>query len=522
MINKISKMFITIIIIISAILMGSPLKSNIEIANSLIILLAICYGISKFRNKKLIINKLDVFVMVLSFSSLIPLMFNSYISLEETILSVFQYMAMLSIYFLVKDLKSTWINNSILIGCLIIFILGIDNLTTNIFETSLLKLGVLHYKNGENRFIANLGYANSAAVIMAISFFISRIKQENNLGKWFADFVAFGSLIGIILSVSKGTILCFAFFVILYVLLMKNKRLDTIINLLIIVFWSFTYVLIFKRLLLTEKYIIIWLLIPVIGFGNCLLLHYSYVIKKYIEKIKTISIIFVSLILAVVLIILFIVGLNQKVPLTMFMTDKGTSQIVHTISNIKGDSIYDFVFYISSKSQLENGFIIRIDEENKYNQKIESHKIEIGTFKGKKELNILTNKDTSRIKIYFERREKENEAYLTIEKLTINNKEIGLNYKYLPMQLVDVLKSITTSNKSVWERGVFIQDSIKLVFKYGLLGIGGNGWNYTYGLVQEYAYQTSEAHCYYTQIIIQNGILGGIGIIRYYCYFNLL
>lgn len=517
--NRILNLTLCIIIILSAFLIGSSLKSNIEVVNSIIALLTICCVLF-YGKDKILTNKIDIFVILFTVSSTIPYIFKTYISLEQTILAIFQSISIMCAYFMVKQVKTEskniWIENAILLGSLIIFILGIDELTTNFFRNFLTNIGILHFINGEERFIANLGYANSAAIVMAISYFISMYKRNTNkFSKIFSDFVGFFCIVGIILSASKGTIICFSVFFIIYIILIKEKekRIDVTVNSIITAIISVIYVLIFRKFRAIENYSIIWLLLPIFGIINALLLNFSSKINKYLYKIKSKHIIIAIIVIAVIAIIVFAIGLNLKEPLTMYTTDKGSSKKSIWIENTSGNAVYNIVFDISAKTNIDDGFEIHIEEENQYDQMIESHIIKFGTYTGLNQISIFTNKDTDTIKINFLRKEKEKDAELTINKLTINDKEIGLNYKYLPTQLVNTLEKVTMSNKTVWERGVFIQDGIKLAIKYGIFGVGGNSWNYTYGTVQEYAYTTKHSHCFYTQVMIENGILGEIAVI---------
>ena len=140
-VNKILTICIIVILIISAIFIGGPLKNNIEIINAIISIIAILYVIwkTKKENKKIITNKIDIFVLIFMFSSCIPLIFNTYISLDSTVLSLYQTISATAIYFLSKQIKLetnnkyNFIEFGIILSSLIVFIIGIDNLTSNVF-----------------------------------------------------------------------------------------------------------------------------------------------------------------------------------------------------------------------------------------------------------------------------------------------------------------------------------------------------------------------------------------------------
>ena len=60
--NRILNLTLCIIIILSAFLIGSSLKSNLEVVNSIIALLTICCVLF-YGKDKILTNKIDIFVM---------------------------------------------------------------------------------------------------------------------------------------------------------------------------------------------------------------------------------------------------------------------------------------------------------------------------------------------------------------------------------------------------------------------------------------------------------------------------
>ena len=217
--QKILLVITVLVLILSTILVGLPIRNNIEIINCILAIVAIIYIIIKLKNKTPIItNTLDVFVIVLMFSCVIPLIFNTYISLEETVLNIFMYISMTSIYFIAKELISSnkkeknirVIIVTLIICGIILFIFGIDNLTTNIFEKILSTLRIPQFKNGEQRLISSLGYANSLGIIMAMNYLLSinlYVKEKNRYLKIFGGSTSYVFLSGLLLTQSKGSML---------------------------------------------------------------------------------------------------------------------------------------------------------------------------------------------------------------------------------------------------------------------------------------------------------------------------
>ena len=519
-VNKILTICIIVILIISAIFIGGPLKNNIEIINAIISIIAILYVIwkTKKENKKIITNKIDIFVLIFMFSSCIPLIFNTYISLDSTVLSLYQTISATAIYFLAKQIKLetnnkyNFIEFGIILSSLIVFIIGIDNLTSNVFIKKLHDIGIPYYINTEDRMIANLGYANSTAIILAISTFISlglSLNKEKILPKAFYGTLVFCYIVGIGLTKSKATILCFAVFFILYLICMKgrNKRQEAMLDLIATGIGTIVYIVLFEKLRILEDYKMLWILIPIQGIINGLFWIVIAEINKYLEKIK-IKYMLISLgILIISGIGILIWVFKQTEALVIFTLDKGNDEVIHYIYNIDGNKEYELEFDIFARTYVKNNYKIQIEEENMYDQRVEAHLEKFDNFEGIKVFKFKTNEDTEKLKVKFIRTNPETNVGLKVNKLTINGEEIILKYKYFPTSLVNLLKQINIKNKGAWERGVFILDGIKIAKDNFLLGAGGNAWNYLYGGVQSYAYVAPQSHCFYTQVIIENGII---------------
>lgn len=524
--EKILLGIVILVLILSTILVGLPIENNIEIINCILAIVGLIYAIIKLIKKTPIItNTLDVFVIVLMFSCSIPLIFNTYISLEETVLNIFSYISMVSIYFIVKELmnseqKRKYIRVIIIaeIVCgIILFIFGIDNLTTNIFENFLSNIGLPKFKNGEERLISSLGYANSLGILMAMNYLLSiniYVKEKNKSLKIFIGSTSYIFLSGLLLTESKGSILTFGVIYIIYLILNKKaKEKAQIFQITIIsIITSFSYYLIFSKFNNNEY--IVWINIILLYLITVLflwlILKTTRKMQKIIKKIKIKEFIFVVSLIIIAFMMIFIIALQFTQPLILFKNNE-EGETRRVIRNINSNGIYDISFNISATtSSNDNVYTINIDEENKYDQVIDTHKIEVGKYEGEKNIKILTGEDTKKLTLRFNKTISENNGELVIKKFKINGKEIPLEYKFIPMSLISNIQSLNLSNKNVWERGVFIIDGIKLASQNWLTGIGGNGWEEGYKTVQSYNYNARESHCYITQLWIENGIIAVI------------
>ncbi|MCI9247111.1 MAG: hypothetical protein HFJ30_08440, partial [Clostridia bacterium] len=106
---------------------------------------------------------------------------------------------------------------------------------------------------------------------------------------------------------------------------------------------------------------------------------------------------------------------------------------------------------------------------------------------------------------------------LTVKNLKVNQKEIPLEYKYLPTALVEKVKNISINYKTSRERIEMIKDALELSTQKILTGAGGGAWQYKYKEVQDYEYESKILHSYPAKIALEFGVIGiiayvGIGI----------
>ncbi len=462
---KVLKILGLIIIVCSFILVGTPIKYNCLELNIIITLIGTMVMLYKIaiKKEKLINKKIDIVVLVFCISPLIPLIFKSYSNLEDTIILLIKNISIYSIYYIVKQIiikneenKKIFINTIIASG-VILAIIGIEELTCGIIYENLKIIGIPHVMNIEHRMFSSLGYANSFAIIMAIDILLclNRFKEHKII--YGILIIIFGTCL--ILTYSRGVLIMFTILYLLYLFLIKRNTIKL----------------------------------------------------KYIIMLMIIILLFI---------IFYIIGINLDVPLEIFKNGESNNQIRRNILNVGKNKEYTFVFDIQAKSSFINtkNYTITIREENKYYDKIEEHKIEIGNEKGKKEIKFTTSSETVDIVIFFNSSSKKFQQGLTINSLQINGEKFPLNYAYLPVKLVEKIQSISSTQKSSWERGVYFIDSLKIIRNNIFFGTGGRGWLYNYEDVQSYYYESTESHSFISQTFIETGIIGFISLMTIILY----
>ena len=89
---------LTIIILLSSCLIGTPLvENNVQLIYIIAGIFSIAYFVYQIvKKKKIEINKIDIIVIMLAFSTFIPLISQKFVSLTETIHGIIKYFCILN------------------------------------------------------------------------------------------------------------------------------------------------------------------------------------------------------------------------------------------------------------------------------------------------------------------------------------------------------------------------------------------------------------------------------------------
>ena len=526
--EKIIVILISILLTISSGLLinSNPQYIYLRILGYGIIIIYLIIKLIQKKPIKIIKNKLDICVILLVISTMIPILFNTYVSLIGTIQTILQYIYVLGIYIILREIttKEKGINkiisNTLIITTIIQILIGIDDITTKCLTNILKFTGIDSFLNGEDRLISIFGYSNTLAAYIASILFLNineYLKQENKQIKIIYKTITYLFIIGIILTYSKGVFLILPILMLIYILKVKdkNKIIEITRNVVISTLMAIIYVTIFEKL---ENHVLLWLLLAV---STIIMYLINFIIegkKTQIDKKQIKKIILFFGISVIIFLIYIVVNLKIYDEYEVFSNDKQLDYDAKVIDNILGDTKYIFEFNIESKAanDLEDAFKINIIERDSRNLQIANTEISFGTYIGIKNLELTTHKETSEVKIEFY--SKYEEKTLIVKELKINGKEICLQYKYLPTKLVEKIKNINIKYKTSIERITIIKDTFKLAKEQFLTGIGGDGWKFKYGEKQEYNYIVTKIHSYPAKVMLEFGVMGiiaylGIAII---------
>lgn len=218
-----------------SIFIGAPIKDNTNVINLVVLTIFLIYilvNIIKNKKYKIIRNNIDIFIVILVFSSYISLIFQNYANLEATIEYIIKYTAILCMYIMIRDITKkdkkyiNYIINTLIISAISIFLLGLDNLTFNYSEKFIELTNNVDVENGDRRFLGIFGYANTTAILMLIISIIAigrYLKSNNKQEKILYNIIIFINISTIIMSYSRSTWIIAMIIYLVYILFLKKE-----------------------------------------------------------------------------------------------------------------------------------------------------------------------------------------------------------------------------------------------------------------------------------------------------------
>ena len=449
-IDNIGLIVILLAIILSNIFIGSNIKDPIWIIQTIVSLFILIYLIVKKiqKEKYLIIKgKIDIAVLIFMISTIISLIFNTYVSLEGTINFILKYWSVYGLYILTRNIvrdkeKIKVVIKTITFSSIIPIIFGFDKFTINIFEPVYKFLNSVNIE--DTRMISTFGYANTLAgylsftICLAIGMLRNTQKKRNKI--LYCIYILI-SAITIILTQSKFVLAIDALIIIGFIIKgIKDKKIG----------------------------------------------------KKWIIAGITAIILFF---------IYFFIAIQIAEPLVVTEEEKTC-----VIRGIESNKSYKLDFDIQTKTDKSyDVFEVSIVEVNRYFAENYLANFTLGDFSGTKTINIQTGEQVDHIEI---RIKNSLNKEMTISEFRIDDKPYILEYKIIPEPLVRVFTTFNFKNSSVWQRVDYWKDGIDIIKDNWLIGAGGNTWRTLYGQTQDYLYYAKEAHCYILEIWMSFGITG--------------
>lgn len=218
-----------------SIFIGAPIKDNTNVINLVVLTIFLIYilvNIIKNKKYKIIRNNIDIFILILVFSSYISLIFQNYANLEATIEYIIKYTSILCMYIMIRDITKkdkkyiNYIINTLIISAISMFLLGLDNLTFNYSEKFIELTNNVNVENGDRRFLGIFGYANTTAILMLIISIIAigrYLKSNKKQEKILYNIIIFINISTIIMSYSRSTWIIAMIIYLVYILFLKKE-----------------------------------------------------------------------------------------------------------------------------------------------------------------------------------------------------------------------------------------------------------------------------------------------------------
>lgn len=494
-------------ILLSNLFVGTPIRNNIRIVHLFINILALIYVIKDIKNRKnWKLNSIDICVIIIALSTFIPLLSNSYLRLRDTIEYIYRYMSVLNIYFITskyienKLFKISIITNTIIIISIITIIFGIDMMTQNIFQKvySFLKV-VTIYDETTTRMLSLFKYPNVFCIFLCSTLFLtlgSFLQEKRKYIKSIFGCCITMQFFAIIMTYSRlGWILLFIM-ILIYFMVLKKHRKEILKTILLCGTFTFIYFLAFNFFRSRGQTVLIWLslfILMLIQFGIGIWFNKL----KFNRKIIIISAVSLLIILGIIFCIM---------PSNLTLFNKENASRYYRRQNIKVNpsQTYKLTVDLISQANTIDNFKITIKELDSNEKEIIRHSVEFGSYSGTKEINFTTNEQTTTVVVTFGAKEANKETKLEIKNVFLNDREIKVYYKFIPIELINRIEKIKFDTASVSTRFSYIKCSIDLIKDNWIFGLGGYAWN---NIDKDLELESVGEHCYPLQLFMQNGII---------------
>ena len=516
---KIKDILVIIVLVISNLIIGSPLRYNIDIPCLVINFTALIYYIFWIKNKKEIeLNRFDIFVIALAFSTFIPIIFHSYIRFKFTLEYVIRYISALNVYLIIKqyikiDNKNiNMITNAFIIMSEITVIFGIDMMTSKIFTFfyEFLKVPRIEHETTE-RMLSLFKYANSFCIYIGMALFVTlgaylNCNNDTRLSKIKSALytnAVFMQVFAIAITLSRlGWIIVFGM-IVLYCIILKDKIKDILKVLIISGVNALIYFCLFDKILSKGLYFVTWSLFLIINIVQFTIFYNISFIENLLKKINKKIILVIIFVVVISFILLYFITPNE---LVLFNSKNSQTKYRQTNIVVEGDKEYEFKINLTTKTNKKENFRIYANEFDGNEQKIKENKnILKENFNGEFSFSIKTDSNTRYLSLVFLCVRPSEDSKMVVHSVKMNDKEIKIYYKLLPKSLINRIQKINLNSSSVNIRLDYIKQSIKIIKKNPLFGLGGYAWRGF--IVESVELQSIAEHCYPLQLFMQNGII---------------
>lgn len=461
---------------------------------------------------------------LLAISYVLPILFNTAASGVDAKFEFFRYASIFFVYLIIKNSnnKKIYYFTLIALGLLQAFI-GIDGLASRVLAPYLKYINSGYLSKDLTRLSGTIQYANTAAILIAISgillldkinSYINKIREKiTKMNKFYLTicFVLFTvANLSVILTGSRLALSIYMLTLIVYLLKSKTNKFNLLSILVISYVISFLSSNNILDLVLTNSSKIYFVFLTYIIL-SVLAIRYiiKYIINNDVIKNRAAKINKRKTIISVTAIALvyILIGLNIYKPLNMVYNEKENT-ITRQVYGVKHNELNNINIKVK-ENELDSKYSIVVYEENdKFEQELvarfEYFENESNNFK----LNFTPKDNTKRLNLVLI----SYKGNVSILEFKLNERVKPLEYSMLPSDMVFRFRDSLYGSTSLRDRLNYVKDSYKIWLTSPVVGTGGEGFKFLYKNVQTLQYTSTEAHNSILQIFVESGIVGGITV----------
>ena len=486
-------------------------------------LIFILYGMYKIKQKEKI--KLDSTFGLIGLSFIViyilPVIFGRRANLGSAIDMIIRQVNLFVIYLMVNDFSKEERYKKVILNVLIAS--GVVTAFIGILGAT----GYVHLPDVVlgNRIASTFQYPNTLAAFIMTLFFITLGLKSDTQKLWLRGIYAasgFIMLFTFIFTYSRAAWLLFPIFALIYLLVVPGKeRLSTL----------FYYIAVGIPIVLTLQPFTKYLAVDTEKKAKALILvvvatvlfSILYTFLEYIgNKIgeKQYKFIYGAIgMIAILGIGIGIFAFHATEPLVfnnLDQTENKTNQIHRVVKGIESNQSYYLNVDVEAIANTEENQwpwqvrIFGINEKGEQNLLTEKR----GTAEEKGEIQIpfTTGEDTQKLNITFRNYYPQTKVIFHQAEIydEMKNKvsKVKLRYKYIPETFIARLNAIDVTSRSASTRLNYYKDAFTMFKARPMMGGGGGAWVHLYRMYQSAPYNSTEAHNYFLQTLVETGALG--------------
>ena len=512
-IDKLYLILLGIIIFLLHLFIGSSHQDPKSILQTIILAIGLTYIIiKKIQCKKNLVikGKIDLLMLILLIATFIPLILKTYYSLNDTINFFIDFVCAYVIYILARNLIKSKKELSIiidvtLISSIIIVVFGLDKLHYNIFAKFLEFINSA--RSNTYGMISTVGYSNPVAAYMTLlSFFaLGRcLCIENTWKKSIYSAYIQIAMIGFAFGNSRALMVIFPIVFIAYLITLKGTK--NRIQATAIIGTNIVTAYIFQEI--CNKFVTnnfnLWLSfildIAIIYFISIAIYELTEKISIKMNKKK----ILISVIIVITLITTYFLAVKNIGETVEIDGPNKTLELL----GLKNNYDYNIKISITAKVQEDVKPALKLACYSSQRTQEEGEEQKIQNGEQTLEFNIHTEEDFERVRIYI-LNPKYEQNKITLNHVYVNNKEYILDFKYLPNDIIRMLRTLNSRTVSIYERIAFCQDSLKLAQNHIIFGAGGKTFANHIKPYQSYQHgYNEESHSYILDMLLNYGLFG--------------